>query len=95
MPSVTSETFRGLVERIAHEGMPVDRKRTIMDLVKLCKVSRPAFYQVLTGRRRLTDDLCARLTKGLQRAAPWVTRERVLAAAEASLRAAMVRELED
>jgi hypothetical protein len=95
MPTLTLETFRQLVERVAREGMPVDRRRNITDLVKLCKVSRPTFYHALTGGRRLSGEMQDRIAKGLKRVAPWVTAERVLQATDTSRVAFLTRELNE
>ena len=79
-------TFRHLFDQVAAHGMPVDKKRSVRDVVKKIGVSRAHFYNALSGRHRVHEDMVDILTAGLAALAPWVTRAAVQKAIETTYR---------
>jgi len=88
-------TFRQLFDQVAAHGMPVDKKRSVRDVVKKIGVSRAHFYNALSGRHRLHEDMVDILTAGLASMAPWVTRPAVKKAIETTYRREQARQVRE
>lgn len=79
-------TFRQLFDQVAAHGMPVDKRRTVRTVAREVGISRAHFYNALSGRHRLHEDMIDTLADGLSRIAPWVTRTAVQQAVQTTYR---------